>query len=101
MTKAVEDCTVKAFRLLDCKGVVRIDYIIDKATDTLYINEINTIPGSFAYYLWEPKGLKYPELLDRLISIAMLARDEAKNNEYAYDSEILTRYGQGMGGAKK
>ncbi|MBR3751359.1 MAG: D-alanine--D-alanine ligase [Clostridia bacterium] len=101
MTKVVEDCTVKAFRLLDCKGVVRIDYIIDKATDTLYINEINTIPGSFAYYLWEPKGITYPELLDKLIDYAIKAHNESKNNEYAYDSEILTRYGQGQGGVKK
>ena len=101
MTALVEKYTVEAFRLLDCKGVVRIDYILDKSSNTLYINEINTIPGSFAYYLWEPKGMSYTKLLDRLIELAMVAYDEGKNNEYAYDSEILARYGERLSGAKK
>lgn len=101
MTEKIQNLSKQVFEALDCKGVVRIDYIIDKSTDTLYINEINTIPGSFAYYLWEPKGITYPELLDKLIDFAIKAHNESKNNEYAYDSEILSRYGQGHGGVKK
>lgn len=100
MTQAIEGYTAAAFKLLDCKGVVRIDYIIDKETGKLYINEINTIPGSFAYYLWEAKGVAYTKLLDRLVELALIAYDEDKNNEYAYDSEILIKYGQGSKGSK-
>ena len=99
-TKLIEHYTAEAFRLLDCKGVVRIDYILDKNSGQIYINEINTIPGSFAYYLWEPKGLSYTMLLDRLIELALRAYDEGRKNDYAYDSEILSRYREGKTAAK-
>lgn len=99
-TKLIENYTAEAFRLLDCKGVVRIDYILDKNSGQIYINEINTIPGSFAYYLWEPKGLSYTMLLDRLIELALRAYDEGRKNDYAYDSEILSRYREGKTAAK-
>ena len=44
------------FRMLDCKGVARIDYMFDRASEQVYITEINTIPGSLAFYLWENKA---------------------------------------------
>ncbi|MBD3266747.1 D-alanine--D-alanine ligase, partial [bacterium] len=49
----VKDCAIKAFRLLDARGVVRFDYLVDKKSGNVYFNEINTLPGSLAYYLWE------------------------------------------------
>ncbi|MBR4072384.1 MAG: D-alanine--D-alanine ligase, partial [Clostridia bacterium] len=58
------------FKALGCSGVVRIDFMIDKTTDTVYANEINTIPGSLAFYLWEATGLKYTDMIDRLVDIA-------------------------------
>ena len=55
---------------MDCKGVVRIDYMFDRNSGGIYITEINTIPGSLAYYLWEYDGVDYRELIDRMIACA-------------------------------
>lgn len=98
LTEQIRACTVKAFKLLDCKGVVRIDYILDG--ETLYINEINTIPGSFAFYLWEPMGVSYTQLIDRMLALAFEACEDAKQNDYAFRSDIVKNYGQGKASAK-
>lgn len=86
------------FRLLDCKGVVRIDYMYDRASDRTYITEINTIPGSLAFYLWENKGVKYTELIDRMVDCARRAHEDKNLRNYAYTSDILRNVQ--LGGAK-
>ena len=98
LTAEVQRLTIEAFRLLDCRGVVRVDYIIEKATNALYINEINTVPGSFAFYLWEPTGLPYQQLIDAIISQALAAHREKGKNSYAYESGLLNKFQKG--GAK-
>ena len=52
----IQNLSKSIFRMLDCKGVVRIDYMYDRISEKLYITEINTIPGSLAFYLWENAG---------------------------------------------
>ncbi|MBE5797490.1 MAG: D-alanine--D-alanine ligase [Clostridiales bacterium] len=86
------------FRMLDCKGVVRIDYMFDRATEKVYITEINTIPGSLAFYLWENKGVKYSQLIDRMVTAALRAHEDRNMRNYAYTSDILK--GVSLGGAK-
>ncbi|MBQ8557060.1 MAG: D-alanine--D-alanine ligase [Clostridia bacterium] len=86
------------FRMLDCKGVVRIDYMFDRATEQVYITEINTIPGSLAFYLWESKGVKYSQLIDRMVSSALRAHEDRNMRNYAFTSDILK--GVSLGGAK-
>lgn len=100
LTKRIQDMSVEIFKLMDCKGVVRIDYILDKAADTLYVNEINTIPGSFAFYLWEPTGVSYPQLIDKLIDYALQAHAQLKQNQYAFDSEIISQFARNKTAAK-
>ncbi len=92
MTKTIQEMTIKAFKLMDCKGVVRIDYMCDKDLKELYINEINTIPGSFAFYLWEPLGISYDKLIEKLIDIALTAHNDKKKNNFAFDSEIIAGF---------
>ena len=89
LTEKIRNMTVEAFKLMDCKGVVRIDYILNSDMTELYINEINIIPGSFAFYLWEPLGIGYTQLIDELIEIAQKANEDKKNNNFAFDSEII------------
>jgi D-alanine-D-alanine ligase len=64
-----------AFRVADCSGLARVDFLLDDATQTLYLNEINTLPGftriSMYPKLWEASGIAYPELVDRLIDLAL------------------------------
>ena len=85
----IKNYATKIFKYIGCSGVARIDFIIDKDTGKVYANEINPIPGSLSYYLFEPMGLKYEELLDKLINIALNNyRLDSKLN-YSFSSSIL------------
>ena len=88
------------FRMMDCKGVVRIDYMYDRHSGETYITEINTIPGSLAFYLWEAAGLRYSGLIDRMVAYAMRAHRDRNERNYAYTSNILQAVGGGVKGAK-
>lgn len=89
---------VKAFKCLGCSGVSRIDFMIDADEDKVYLNEINTIPGSLAFYLWEPVGVKYPRLLDKMVSLALKRERELKNLNFTFKSNILAE--AKLGGVK-
>lgn len=99
----IQELSRKIFRLMDCKGVVRIDYMFDRNEEKLYITEINTIPGSLAFYLWEKDNLSYPELIDRMVSCAEKAFSDKTKTNYAYRSDILKNAsfsGKGAKGSK-
>ncbi len=85
----IQTLTADIFQRMDCKGVVRVDYMYDAPSDGLYITEINTIPGSLAFYLWAESGVKYAELIDRLVSYAIKAHEDKNNSNYAFSSDIL------------
>jgi D-alanine-D-alanine ligase len=88
LSDTVRDLATKAFRAIDCAGMARVDFLLDSDSQDLYINELNTIPGftriSMYPKLWEATGVPYPELLDRLIELA-LERFETK-------SELITTF---------
>lgn len=94
----IREMAVNAFKCLGCNGIVRIDFMIDKSTGEIFLNEINTIPGSLSFYLWEPLGVKYTELLDRMIQIALKRNREQAEISYAFDTNVLE--GISFGGAK-
>ncbi|MGN0657276.1 MAG: D-alanine--D-alanine ligase family protein [Ruminiclostridium sp.] len=96
--ETIRNMAVKAFQALGCSGVARIDFMIDTRSGNIYLNEINTIPGSLAFYLWEPLGVKYSELLDRMISLALKRERENKALNFSFDSNILET--ATFGGAK-
>lgn len=94
----IRNLAVKAFRALGCNGVARIDFMIDEDSGKLYFNEINTIPGSLAFYLWEPVGVPYNELLDRMIQLALKRVRIEERLTYTFDTNILNS--ASFGGAK-
>lgn len=98
LTKDLQQLSCRIFTDMDCKGVVRIDYMLDRHSDRYYITEINTIPGSLAFYLWAETGLKYPQLIDEMVKCAMKAHEEKHKNNFAFTSDILS--GVSFGGAK-
>lgn len=98
MTEQIQRISCDIFRMLDCKGVVRIDYMLDKKTEQVFITEINTIPGSLAFYLWEAAGVKYSQLIDRMVDAAMKAHEDKNSRNYAFTSDILKNVS--LGGAK-
>ena len=81
---------VKSFQKLGCNGVARIDFMIDEENGKFYYNEINTIPGSLAFYLWEALGMKYKEQLDRMIELALKRVREEAAVTYSFDTNILS-----------
>lgn len=96
----IQDMSRKLFRLMDCKGVVRIDYMFDRESEQLYITEINTIPGSLAFYLWEYAGMPYRRLIDRMVEAAEKAHQDQNQASYAYQSDILRSATLGAKGSK-
>lgn len=85
----IRQMAVKTFQVLNCNGVSRIDFMIDQDTDKVYVNEINPIPGSLAFYLWEALGKPYAELLDDMVKLALKRQREEKSMMTSFDSNIL------------
>ncbi len=96
----IRSLAVKAFKCLGASGTSRIDFMIDKDSGEIYLNEINTIPGSLAFYLWEPVGVKYTQLLDEMISLALKRERENKALTFSFDSNILENFTGGKLGSK-
>lgn len=100
-TERIQQMAVRIFQLFDCAGVARIDFMIDAATDEVFFNEINTIPGSFSFYLWEPSGVPFDELVERMIDIARRRHREKNGRIRYYDVNLLSaRSLEGLAGAK-
>ena len=85
----IRELAVKTFRTLGASGVSRIDFMIDRDTDQVYVNEINPIPGSLAFYLWEALGKPYAELLDDMVKLALKREREEQNMLTSFESNIL------------
>lgn len=89
-----------AFNTLDCSGLVRVDFLVSPDEKKIYLNEVNTIPGSLAFYLWEKSGLKFPKLLDNLIGLAKERYQQKSQNTYTFSSNILATVGQTLKSGK-
>ena len=89
MQKQVQELAIRAFQAVDCSGLGRVDFLLDPATEKLYVNEINTMPGftSISMYpkLWEASGLKYSALITRLIELAQERHADKQKNHYTKD----------------
>lgn len=99
-SQEIRELSKKIFKAMGASGVCRIDFIIDTETDKVYANEANTIPGSLSFYLWEATGIKYPELIDRLISLAFRRNRNRENLTFTIDTNILSGVSFGTKGAK-
>jgi len=86
----IEEVAKQSFMAIDCKGNARIDFLVDE-NGKIYINEINTQPGSVAYYLWEPMGITFKELINQLLDIAVEAHKEKSKNMYSYDVDLFNK----------
>lgn len=88
LIREIQTIAIKAFLAVDCAGMARADFLLDKVTGELFLNEINTIPGftNISMYpkLWDISGLSYPELVDRLVELALERKRERDQNEYRY-----------------
>ena len=101
MTKQVQEYAVATFKALGCLGVSRIDFLNDKETGELWVNEINTIPGSLSFYLWEAAGVSFAELLDRMIALAFKRERERQALTFSYETNLLAGAAAGLSTGKK
>lgn len=89
------------FRIFQATGVARIDYLVQKDTQKVYFNEINTIPGSFSYYLWEYSKLNFNDLLDQLIETAITVHQQKNGRILHYETNLLNdKAATGLKGSK-
>ena len=105
MKEEIEEIAVKAFKALGSAGVVRIDFMVDEKAGKVYVNEVNNIPGSLSFYLWEPIGKEYTELLDDLINIGIRDYKKRIAKTHSFNTNILKGFTElggmkGMKGAK-
>lgn len=100
LTGRIQTMTCDIFKLLDCCGTVRVDFILDQ-NDMLFVNEPNTIPVSLAFYLWKASGLDFPKLIEKMVEDALRAHADKNSSVFAYDSSILKKVAAGTKGSKR
>ncbi|CAL7960236.1 D-alanine--D-alanine ligase [Gammaproteobacteria bacterium] len=92
MSIKIQAIAKQAFITLNCNGVVRIDFLIDQSTNEVYLCELNTIPGSLAFYLWKPMGISFTALTEALIGLALKRHRENNNLVVSYNTNILKNF---------
>jgi D-alanine-D-alanine ligase len=102
LTHEIQRLAAEAFKAVDGRGIVRVDFLIERANRRVFINELNTMPGSLAFYLWRPSGLSEADLIDRLIHYAREAHAEKRRSITDYRTSLLSvAAARGIKGAKK
>lgn len=94
LRQEIEELAKKAFTVIDGKGCSRIDFLVDK-DNKVYVNEINTLPGSIAFYLWEGKDYPIKKLINELLDIALKTHNEKNKNMYSYEANLFNRISYG------
>ncbi|MDX8047423.1 D-alanine--D-alanine ligase family protein [Gracilibacillus sp. S3-1-1] len=95
-TEKVKELAERTFRLLNASGVSRIDFLLNPEGD-VFVNEINTIPGSLSFYLWEPSGKDFEQLTDQLIQLALKRERERQSIQFSIDTNLFSLHSKGQG----
>ncbi|MFV1883834.1 MAG: D-alanine--D-alanine ligase family protein [Balneola sp.] len=101
LTETIRSMAVHIFKTFDASGVARLDFLVNSDTEEVYFNEINTIPGSFSFYLWDKSDINFTQLMDELISIG-INKHQAKNGRIrSYETNLLSeKAAKGIKGLK-
>lgn len=99
VSNEIRRTAAETFRVLGCHGVSRVDIMIDESDNKIYVNEINTIPGSLSFYLWEATGIGFDQLMERLVQLALKRKRLTDRKTFSYDSNIFA-LGGGLKGGK-
>ena len=91
-TEKIRNLAIETFKVLGASGVCRIDFMMDGDSGAIYVNEINTIPGSLAYYLWQPVGVSFTQLMDALITQAIDRQRRREKMIFSYETNLLASY---------
>ena len=96
-TEKIRQLALDTFRVLGSSGVCRIDFMMNADTNEVFVNEINTSPGSLAFYLWQASGVSFTELMDQLVELALDRERERSRRTYSYDTNLLSTYDEPAG----
>lgn len=91
LSDSISHTSSEIFRLFGCSGLARLDFLVDGNTNQFFFNEINTIPGSFSFYLWKESGISFPELLQELLDIAIQEHQEKNGRILSYETNLLSQ----------
>jgi D-alanine-D-alanine ligase len=91
LTAEVQSLATKAFRAIDASGVVRVDFLYERTKERLLLNEINTMPGSLSYYLWEEEDVRFDQLVTMLVNAALERHERRRATTYSFAANLLTR----------
>ncbi len=91
-TNKIKSLALKTFSVMGASGVCRIDFMMDNETKKIYVNEINTIPGSLAFYLWQEENVDFTALMDALIKQAVSRQRRREKTITSFDTNILENY---------
>lgn len=97
MQKEIEEIAMKAFKVLGSSGNSRIDFLVDEKAKKVYINEINSIPGSLAFYLWDAKDINFTQVLDDMIQIGIKDYKKRVSKTHSFESNILAGFAANNG----
>ncbi len=90
VTAAIRDATVRAFQAIGGHGISRVDFLLDADGRTFHVNEINTLPGSLSYYLWEASGVPFDKLATQLVEGAMERHASRRKTQFSMEVNLLT-----------
>jgi len=93
ITNNIKNYAKASFKAVDCCGNARIDFLYDG--NNIFVNEINTIPGSIAFYLWEGMNISFTDLISKIIGFAESQQNQRKSNIVSYDIDLLNKMGSG------
>jgi D-alanine-D-alanine ligase len=89
LTRQVQAHAIRVFRAMGAAGTARADFLFEQTQSQLYLNEINTLPGSMAFYLWEASGIPFDQLVDRLIEIALHRHAVRSQTQFSFEVNLL------------
>jgi D-alanine-D-alanine ligase len=91
LTSSIQETSAEVFKLFNCSGLARLDFLVESGTETYFFNEINTIPGSFSFYLWKESGISFDKLLLELIDIAVSTHQKKNGRILTYETNLLSQ----------
>ncbi|MEB2286611.1 MAG: D-alanine--D-alanine ligase [Anaerolineae bacterium] len=98
----IRETAVRAFRAVDGRGIARVDFLVREESGEVFLNEINTMPGSLAFYLWQEEGMTPAQVVDELIRLALEAHAEKRKTVYNYKTGLIAHAAaRGLKGIKK
>jgi D-alanine-D-alanine ligase len=101
-TQRIQQMAVQAFQAVDGRGTARIDFLMRKETGEIFLNEINTMPGSLAFYLWQAEGMSPADVVDELIRLAFEAHADKRKTAFNYKTGLIAHAAaRGLKGTKK